>query len=186
MYNIVRHLVEGREGIETFNLSKTEHLNAYANQIRTSSFSVCCVFAVCMCVCLLFPQLWLWFRLLLFSFSFSSSHSVRVRVHVRARVLRQLDTRSSPSSSSLLVPFPSRVFSILFYFSVASFVHFKLQFSSVVFLYFIFVLCFCLYCGILANNFTTAWVHKTSVEFDGWVLFNAAGGRAQGLLFLPV
>lgn len=50
MYNIVRHLVEGREGIETFNLSKTEHLNAYANQIRTSSFSVCCV-CVCVCVC---------------------------------------------------------------------------------------------------------------------------------------
>lgn len=145
MYNIVRHLVEGREGIETFNLSKTEHLNAYANQIRTSSFSVCCVFAVCMCVCLLFPQLWLWFRLLLFSFSFSFSHSVRVRVHVRARVLRQLDTRSSPSSSLLLVPFPSRVFSILFYFSVASFVHFKLQFSSVFFVFVVFLFCVFVY-----------------------------------------
>lgn len=131
MYNIVRHLVEGREGIETFNLSKTEHLNAYANQIRTSSFSVCCV---CVFVCVFAVPT----ALALVSATsvlvlILVSHSVRVRVHVRARVLRQLDTRSSPSSSLLLVPFPSRVFSILFYFSVASFVHFKLQFSSVFF-----------------------------------------------------
>lgn len=147
MYNIVRHLVEGREGIETFNLSKTEHLNAYANQIRTSSFSVCCV---CSCVCVFAVPT----ALALVSATsvlvlFPVSHSVCVRVHVRARVLRQLDTRSSPSSSLLLVPFPSRVFSILFYFSVASFVHFKLQFSSVFFV----VLCFCfVFLFILRNS----------------------------------
>lgn len=54
----------------------------------------------------------------------AASHSVRVR--------RQRDTLSR--SSSLLVPFPSvGFFSILFYLSVASFVHFILQFSSVFF-----------------------------------------------------
>lgn len=40
-------------------------------------------------------------------------------------------------------------------------------------------------CWIFANDFTAAWMHKTSVKFDGWVLFNAAG-RSAKRPFVPV
>lgn len=186
MYNIVRHLVEGREGIETFNLYyKTEHLNASANQIRTSSLSVCFCFCVCVCVCLLFPQLWLWFRLLLFSFSFL--HRIRF-VFVFAFML-VLVFFGSLILVLLRLCFSSRFLRVCFqYYFISLLQVLCTSYSSFPVLFFcccVFVLCYCLYCGIFANNFTTAWVHKTSVEFDGWILFNAAGGRAQGLLFLP-
>lgn len=182
MYNIVRHLVEGREGIETFNLSKTEHLNAYANQIRTSSFSVCCV-CVCVCVCCSHS----------FGFGFgyfcSCSHSRLAFGSCSCSCSCSCSSAAWYSFFSVFV-FASRSVSFACVFNTILFLCCKFcalqtPVFQCFFLYLIFVLCFCLYCGILANNFTTAWVHKTSVEFDGWVLFNAAGGRAQGLLFLP-
>lgn len=53
MYNIVRHLVEGREGIETY--LKLKHLNSFANieseYIYLPSVSVCERVFVCVCAC---------------------------------------------------------------------------------------------------------------------------------------
>lgn len=141
-----------------------------------------CRLCVCMCVCLLFPQLWLWFRLLLFSFS-SRIRFVFVFMFVLvffgSLILVLLRLRLCFSFRFLRVCFQYYFISLLQVLCTSN------SSFPVFFICCVFVLCFCLYCGILANNFTTAWVHKTSVEFDGWVLFNAAGGRAQGLLFLP-
>lgn len=142
MYNIVRHLVEGREGIETFNLSKTEHLNAYANQIRTSSFSVCCV-CVCVCVCCSHS--------FGFGFGYFCSRSLSRLAFGSCSCSCSCSCSSAAWYSFFSVfVFASRsvsfacVFNTI-YFSVASFVHFKLQLSSVFFVFVVFLFCVFVY-----------------------------------------
>lgn len=144
MYNIVRHLVEGREGIETY--LKLKHLNSFANieseYIYLPSVSVCERVSVCVCACCSHS----------FGFGFGYFCS-----RCRLVVIRFVFVGSLilfPVSSSLLDPFPTRGF--FFCFHQYYFISLLQVLCTPVFYFFFgcfFFLCVCIICCFILRNF---------------------------------